>query len=76
MNVVFSKKLVLECERRSDLALVLTIDPKNADAVTAYGFESLGQGTCPVRCSTCTGLSGARIHVERDGPVGKGALER
>ncbi|APR85909.1 Beta-lactamase class C and other penicillin binding protein [Minicystis rosea] len=44
-----SRKIALECERGGPLALSLSVDPKSADTVTAYAFESVGQGTCPVR---------------------------
>jgi CubicO group peptidase (beta-lactamase class C family) len=48
-NEVFDKKLVLACERGSDLTLTLSVDPKSPDIVTAYSIRSAAQGTCPVR---------------------------
>ncbi|MFT3767868.1 MAG: serine hydrolase domain-containing protein [Minicystis sp.] len=48
-NVVFTRKLALECEHGGDLTLTLAVDAKSPDVVTSYAFEGVGHGTCPVR---------------------------
>lgn len=48
-NVVFDKKLVLQCEHGGNLTLALTIDPKSQDTLTGYNIDSLSSDACPAR---------------------------
>jgi CubicO group peptidase (beta-lactamase class C family) len=48
-NFGTDRRILVECERGGDLSLNLSVDPKDADAVTSYAFDGVGQGTCPVR---------------------------
>ena len=41
-------RFILACERGRDITLSVSLDEKNPDVVTGYGFRPVKSGTCPV----------------------------